>query len=74
MKPSTCQDKNCTCGEYCSNCINRNVIAKEGYLLIGIIERIQASVEQTNAVNAAERFIKIAETEVLKGENNNDAI
>jgi len=65
-KPSTCVDDNCQGGEYCSMCINRNIIAKEGYALIQIIERISASKEQTDAVIAADRFIKIAEA-VLKG-------
>lgn len=66
MKPLTCQseDKNCTGsgGENCPMCINRSIIAKEGYDLIRIIECVPASVEQTTAVVAAERFIKIAES------------
>jgi hypothetical protein len=65
-KPATCLDKDCSRGVTCHVCINRNIIAKEGYNLIQIIERVPASAEQTAAVNAAEQFIKIAENTLQK--------
>jgi len=65
-KPVACLDKDCSGGVTCHVCINRNIIAKEGYNLIQIIERVPASTEQTAAVNAAEQFIKIAENTLQK--------
>ena len=61
MKPDTCVDAKCQGNDHCSGCINRSIIAKEGYSLLQTIERIPASEEQTNAVIEAERFIKLAE-------------
>jgi len=66
MKPDLCVDKKCIGSETCYICVNRSIIAKEGYALIQIIERIPSSVEQTTAVIAAEQFIKTAEAAAWK--------
>lgn len=39
--------------------LNRNEIAKKGYELIQIIEKIPASIEQTEAVTAAQDYINL---------------
>lgn len=58
MKPATCLDESCKGSDHCSMCINRNVAAKRGYELIQLIEKIPASVEQTEAVTAAQSYIE----------------
>lgn len=45
--------------ENCSMYINRNKIAKKGYELIQIIEKIPASIEQTEAVTAVQDYINM---------------
>lgn len=66
LKPPTCLDEKCTGGEHCIACINRSNIAREGYILLGAIEEIPASIAQTKALNATERFIELAEEAVAK--------
>lgn len=58
MKPVTCLDDRCKGSDHCSMCINRNAAAKKGYDLIQIIEKIPASVEQTEAVTAAQSYVE----------------
>ena len=65
-KPATCLDSHCSGGVTCHVCINRNLIARKGYDLLGIVDRIPAPEEQTTAVNATEKFIKIAENTLLE--------
>ena len=59
MKPETCLIPSCNGNENCSMCINRNEIAKKGYELIQIIEKIPASIEQTETVTAAQDYINV---------------
>lgn len=66
MKPELCLDTDCAGGECCEACCKRNLIALEGQELIKAIELIPASIEQTAAVTAAQLFITIAETSLLR--------
>lgn len=59
MKPTTCLIPSCNGNENCSMCINRNSIAKKGYELIQIIEKIPASIEQTEAVTATQDYMNL---------------